>query len=65
MSDIAAEAGVSQMTVSRVLRGTGQTSHAVQKRVENAARKLGYVPNRLATALRDETTPLVAVALQL
>lgn len=63
MSDIAAEAGVSQMTVSRVLRGTGQTSHAVQKRVENAARKLGYVPNRLATALRDETTPLVAVAL--
>lgn len=63
MGDIAAEAGVSQMTVSRVLRGTGQASSEVQKRVEDAARKLGYVPNRLATALRDETTPLIAVAL--
>lgn len=63
MTDIAAAAGVSQMTVSRVLRGTGQTSDEVRKRVETAARQLGYVPNRLATALRDETTPLIAVVL--
>lgn len=63
MDDIAAAAGVSQMTVSRVMRGTGQTSDEVRRRVENAARSLGYVPNRLATALRDETAPLIAVVL--
>lgn len=63
MDDVAVEAGVSQMTVSRVMRGTGQTSADVRNRVELAARKLGYVPNRLATSLRDETTPLIAVVL--
>jgi len=63
MDDIAAAAGVSQMTVSRVMRGTGQTSAEVRLRVEQAARALGYVPNRLATALRDEMAPLMAVVL--
>lgn len=63
MTDIAAAAGVSQMTVSRVMRGTGQTSAEVRARVEQAAQALGYVPNRLATGLRDETTPLIAVVL--
>mgnify|MGYP005841647591 CR=1 FL=1 len=63
MDDIAVEAGVSQMTVSRVIRGTGKTSAEVRERVQNAARKLGYVQNRLAMALRDETSPLVAVVL--
>lgn len=63
MDDIAAEAGVSQMTVSRVMRGAGKTSEDVRKRVEQAARRLGYVQNRLASALREETTPLVAVVL--
>ena len=63
MDDIAAEAGVSQMTVSRVMRGAGKTSDEVRDRVEHAARKLGYVQNRLASALREETTPLVAVVL--
>lgn len=63
MGDIAVEAGVSQMTVSRVIRGTGQTSVEVRERVHAAARKLGYVQNRLATALRDESSTLVAVVL--
>lgn len=63
MGDIARTAGVSQMTVSRVMRGSGQVSDAVRERVEEAARALGYVPNRLAMALRDDSTPLVAVIL--
>jgi len=63
MDDIAAVAGVSQMTVSRVLRSTGKTSDKVRKRVEEAAVAIGYVPNRLATALRDEMAPLIAVVL--
>ncbi|WP_238368375.1 LacI family DNA-binding transcriptional regulator [Mesobacterium pallidum] len=63
MGDIAEAAGVSQMTVSRVLRGSGSASAEARARVEQAAHQLGYVPNRLATALRDESTPLVAVIL--
>ena len=63
MEDIAAEAGVSQMTVSRVMRGAGKTSKEVRERVKQAADRLGYVQNRLASALREETTPLVAVVL--
>jgi LacI family gluconate utilization system Gnt-I transcriptional repressor len=63
MDDIAAEAGVSQMTVSRVMRGTGQTTTEVRDRVLNAARRLGYVQNRLATALRGESSSLVALVL--
>ncbi|WP_300034344.1 LacI family DNA-binding transcriptional regulator [uncultured Roseobacter sp.] len=63
MDDIATEAGVSQMTVSRVMRGAGKTSDDVRVRVEKAARKLGYVQNKLASALREETTSLVAVVL--
>lgn len=63
MGDVAARAGVSQMTVSRVLNKTGKTSDAVRDRVEQAARDLGYVHNRLATGLRTRSTPLVAVVM--
>ncbi len=63
MDDVAVHAGVSQMTVSRVMRGTGYISDDVRDRVTAAARELGYVQNRLANALRDDRTPLVAVVL--
>lgn len=63
MGDVAARAGVSQMTVSRVLNKTGKTSDAVRDRVKQAARDLGYVHNRLATGLRTRSTPLVAVVM--
>lgn len=63
MGDVAAQAGVSQMTVSRVLNKTGKASDSVRERVEQAARDLGYVHNRLATGLRTRSTPLVAVVM--
>ena len=63
MDDVAARAGVSQMTVSRVMRGKGYTSDDVRRRVEEAAAEIGYVQNRLARGLRGEQTPLVAVIL--
>lgn len=63
MDDVAALAGVSQMTVSRVMRGAGKTSPAIRARVEAAATQLGYSHNRVASAMRDETTPLVGVVL--
>lgn len=63
MDDVAALAGVSQMTVSRVMRGAGKTSPAIRDRVQAAAAQLGYSHNRVASAMRDETTPLVGVVL--
>jgi LacI family transcriptional regulator len=51
LRDVAAQAGVSTATVSRVLNGTATVSDVVRKRVERATQKLGYVPNGAARAL--------------
>lgn len=61
MHDVADVAGVSQMTVSRVMRGTGYVSDDVLKRVEDAARSIGYVHNRLAGGMSKYDNPLVGV----
>ncbi|MBL4767519.1 MAG: LacI family DNA-binding transcriptional regulator [Rhodobacteraceae bacterium] len=63
MDDVAHLAGVSQMTVSRVMNGKGYISGDVRSRVETAAKEIGYVQNRLARGLRSEKTPLIAVVL--
>lgn len=51
LKDVAALAGVSVSTVSRVLRGT-PVKAGMDVLVRDAARKLGYQPNGLAQALR-------------
>jgi len=63
MDDVANKAGVSQMTVSRVMSGKGYISEEVRHRVKTAADEIGYVQNRLARGLRSEKTPLIAVVL--
>jgi len=63
MDDVANKAGVSQMTVSRVMSGKGYISEEVRNRVRSAAEEIGYVQNRLARGLRSEKTPLIAVVL--
>ncbi|MFS4579989.1 LacI family DNA-binding transcriptional regulator [Phaeobacter sp. C3_T13_0] len=63
MGDVADKAGVSQMTVSRVMNGKGYISKEVHDRVKSAAEEIGYVQNRLARGLRSEKTPLIAVVL--
>lgn len=63
MDDVAHKAGVSQMTVSRVMNGKGYISEDVRTRVKTAAADIGYVQNRLARGLRSEKTPLIAVVL--
>jgi AraC-like DNA-binding protein len=42
---VAREAGVSQSTVSRALRGDPRVREETRRRVDEAARRLGYVPN--------------------
>ena len=51
MADVARLAGVSQQTVSRVLNGSPHVRADTRLRVEEAVRKLGYRPNRVARAL--------------
>src|SRR5512146_2923772 len=50
--EVAAEAGVSTATVSRVLAGTAAVTGELRRRVNKAAVKLDYHPNRLARGLR-------------
>lgn len=63
LTDVARRAGVSGMTVSRVLRGAANVSEDTRQRVLAAAAELGYVPNRLAGALASSKTRLVVVIL--
>lgn len=61
LRDVSEASGVSEMTVSRVLRGRGDVSEATRARVLEAARTLGYVPNRIAGSLASQRVDLVAV----
>lgn len=63
MHDVARQAGVSQMTVSRVMRGRGYISDTIRARVTEAADQIGYVHNRLAGAGPGYDNPLVGVIL--
>jgi LacI family gluconate utilization system Gnt-I transcriptional repressor len=49
------------MTVSRVLRNRGDVSDATREKVLEAARALGYVPNKIAGALASQRVNLVGV----
>ena len=59
--DIAGRAGVSVMTVSRVLRDTPDISAATKARVRALAQQMGYVPDVMARGLRTRNTGLLAV----
>lgn len=62
LEDIAKAAGVSKMTVSRVLRGGTGFSDETRDRVREVAERLGYVPNKLAAAFgSDQASTLVGM----
>ncbi|WP_405019691.1 LacI family transcriptional regulator [Kitasatospora sp. NBC_00070] len=61
--DVAAEAGVSRGTVSRVLQGGHNVSPAALEAVNAAIRKLGYVVNRAARSLVTQRSGSVAFLL--
>lgn len=50
-SDVAERAGVSPMTVSRVINGEASVSERTRKAVNEAIRELGYSPNKAARSL--------------
>ena len=61
LRDVSEASGVSEMTVSRVLRNRGDVSDRTRARVLDAAKRLGYVPNKIAGALASQRVNLVAV----
>ncbi len=60
MAEVAALAGVTKMTVSRVLRHPEKVTPATRIRVSEAMATMGYVPNRLAGSLTAGATGIVA-----
>jgi DNA-binding LacI/PurR family transcriptional regulator len=58
---VAALAGVSKTTVSRVLTGSPRVSPQARRAVEGAIKKLDYVPNRAARALVTRRTDTLAL----
>jgi LacI family transcriptional regulator len=63
ISDVARRAGISAMTVSRVINNSGDISPETRERVEKAIADLGYVPNALARSLRFKQTKTLALVL--
>src|SRR3954469_11471742 len=59
--DVAAQAGVSQSTVSRVVNGKPNVRPETRPRVERALAGLGYVPNAAARSLITHHTRLLGL----
>ena len=63
LHDVARRAGVSPMTVSRVVNGSARVSPQLRDRVEKALAETGYMPNTLARSLRAQRTDTIALLL--
>ncbi|MDQ6772118.1 MAG: LacI family transcriptional regulator [Candidatus Dormibacteraeota bacterium] len=61
ISEVAAHAGVSPATVSRVLNGGYPVAVSTRLQVERVVRELGYIRNAHAQALRGASTGVVGV----
>lgn len=63
LTEVAELAGVSEITVSRVLRSKGPIAEATRDRVMEAVRAVGYVPNKIAGSLASADSNLFGVVL--
>jgi len=63
IKDVAAKAGCSTATVSRVLSGKGYISDDARAKVEAAVEALGYRPNRVARSLRAQSSRVIGLIL--
>ncbi|HVX44026.1 MAG TPA: LacI family DNA-binding transcriptional regulator [Mycobacteriales bacterium] len=59
MADIAAEAGVSAPTVSKVVNGRSEVALSTRRRVEAVLRRQGYEPRRSLTVVNSALVDLV------
>jgi LacI family transcriptional regulator len=61
IADVAARAGVSKTTVSRVLNGRGELDASTVERVRRVIDELGYVPSARAVSLARGKTGVIAM----
>jgi beta-glucosidase len=61
LEEVAARAGVSRSTVSRVINGEAKVSRTSRKVVMHAVNELGYVPNMAARSLATRHTNAIAL----
>jgi LacI family gluconate utilization system Gnt-I transcriptional repressor len=61
LAEVARLAGVSEITVSRVMRNKTSVSESTRLRVMEAVRATGYVPNRIAGTLASAGSNLIGV----
>jgi LacI family transcriptional regulator, gluconate utilization system Gnt-I transcriptional repressor len=61
LADIAERVGVATITVSRAFRTPSIVADGVREKIEQAARELGYLPNRAASTLASARSMNVAV----
>src|SRR5258705_4868492 len=63
LKDIAIRAGVSVMTVSKVMRDAPDISPATKARVRQLAEQMGYMPDSVAQGLRTRTSRLFGLVI--
>ena len=63
MADVARLAGVSVITVSRVLREPERVADATRTKVMSAVKAVGYVPNLVARSLKSRRSGIVAAVI--
>jgi len=61
MADVARLAGVSEMTISRVIRTPERVARRTRESVHAAMRQVGYLPNSVAGSLASNRTRLIGV----
>jgi len=61
LKDIASELGITTATVSRALNDHPEISSATKKKVKAIARRLNYLPNKLASSLRSGKSKIIGI----
>ena len=61
MADVAEQAGVSMMTVSRVINNKDGVSYATRERVQHTIDQLGYRPSSIARSLATQSTGTIGI----
>ena len=61
LQEVGRRAGVSAMTVSRVINGRPGVDAETQRRVEEVIAELDYVPNRIARGLLSQKTQTIGL----
>jgi len=59
LKEVAAHAGVSYQTVSKVLNGQMQVSRETEQRILDSVRELGYRPNQIARNMRANRSHMI------